>query len=160
MTYLPRVAPSPTRVAAGERGEVGGAEFGCCVTATLKTAMCLSEHKSVSDSERGVVMRFAVGLTHGGAYSWWLYGGNNDQVAWAGETFASEYNARRAAEAFRAGAQTARYEVYAAYGSAWRWRAWRSSSEVASCGESFASKWNAERAAESVRLNAGQATEP
>jgi uncharacterized protein YegP (UPF0339 family) len=105
-------------------------------------------------------MRFAVGLTHGGAYSWWLYGGDNDQVAWAGETFASEYNARRAAEEFKVGAYSARYEVYPDGGSAWRWRAWRSSDKVASCGESFASKWNAVRAAERVRVNAASATEP
>jgi uncharacterized protein YegP (UPF0339 family) len=105
-------------------------------------------------------MRFAVGLTHGGAYSWWLYGGDNDQVAWAGETFASEFKARRAAEAFKVGARTARYEVYSDRGSAWRWRAWRSSDEVASCGRSFATKWNAERAAEIVRVSAASATEP
>ena len=45
-------------------------------------------------------MRFVVGNTQGGQPSWWLYGGNNEMVAWAGETFASTANAQRAATAF------------------------------------------------------------
>jgi hypothetical protein len=48
----------------------------------------------------------------GGVFSWWLYGGNHEQVAWAGETFPSLSNAKRAAESFKAGAATARFEVY------------------------------------------------
>lgn len=104
-------------------------------------------------------MRFSAGPTQNGAYSWWLYSGN-ENVAWAGETFASEYNARRAAQAFKIGAATARYDVYLDGGSKWRWRAWRSSDKVASSGESFSSRWSAERAAENVRDNAGRATGP
>lgn len=105
-------------------------------------------------------MRFSVGATKGGAYSWWLYGGNNEQVAWAGETFASHANTLRAATAFKAGAATARYEVYSDGGSQWRWRAWRSSDKVAASGEAFASQYHAQRAAENVRANAGGATGP
>jgi uncharacterized protein YegP (UPF0339 family) len=106
-------------------------------------------------------MRFTSGKTQGSdKYSWWLYGGNGETVAWAGETFPSASNAKRAAEAFKAGASTARYDIYEDEGNKWRWRAWRSSDKVASSGESFASKSNAERAAENVRLNAGSAEGP
>jgi len=93
--------------------------------------------------------------------TWRLYGDNGRMVAWAGETFASTSNATRAANAFKAGAATARYEVYQeSGGNDWRWRAWRSSDKVASSGEDFASKSNAERAAENVRDNAGSAEGP
>lgn len=105
-------------------------------------------------------MRFSVGPTKGGAYSWWLYGGNNEQVAWAGETFASQANAQRAAASFKAGASTARYEVYQDRANQWRWRAWRGSDKVAASGESFSSQYNAQRAANNVRDNAGGATGP
>ena len=73
------------------------------------------------------------------------------------QTFASPYNAERAAASFKAGAYSARYEVYLDAGQAWRWRAWRSSDKVAASGESFSSKSAAEAAAENVRLNAGSA---
>lgn len=103
-------------------------------------------------------MRFSVGMTKGDKPSWWLYGGNNKQVAWAGETFASMSNANRAAKAFKAGAKTARYDVYEDAGGHWRWRAWRASDKVASSGESFSSKYAADRAAENVRDNGGSAS--
>lgn len=105
-----------------------------------------------------MTMRFSVGNNTSGQPSWWLYGGNGEMVAWAGETFASTSNAQRAAAAFKAGALTARFEIYQDAGGACRWRAWRSSDKVAASGESFASKANAERAAENVRVNAGGAT--
>ncbi|SDP46793.1 Uncharacterized conserved protein YegP, UPF0339 family [Pedococcus dokdonensis] len=105
-------------------------------------------------------MRFDAGKTKGeDKYSWWLYS-SSDTVAWAGETFPSQSNADRAAEDFKAGASTARYEIYADSGGQWRWRAWRSSDKVAASGESFASKYNAERAAANVRDNAGTADGP
>lgn len=75
-------------------------------------------------------------------------------MAWAGETFASTFSAKQAAEAFKSGAKTARYDIYQDSGNYWRWRAWRSSDKVASSGESFSSKSAAERAAENVRDNA------
>ena len=102
-------------------------------------------------------MYFKVQNTQSGEPSWWLYGDNNKLVAWAGETFASPYNAERAAVSFKAGAYSARYEIYLDAGQAWRWRAWRSSDKVAASGESFSSKSAAEAAAENVRLNAGSA---
>lgn len=104
-------------------------------------------------------MRFVVANDTGGHPSWWLYSANNQMVAWAGESFASLSNARRAAEAFKSGARTARYEIYPS-GGEWRWRAWRSSDKVASSGESFSSESNARRAADNVRDNAGSATLP
>lgn len=103
-------------------------------------------------------MRFLVSNSTSGKPSWWLYGENSEKVAWAGETFASLANARRAALAFKSGAKTATYDVYKDNGGKWRWRAWRSSDKVASSGESFASESNAQRAAENVRDNAGSAT--
>ena len=69
--------------------------------------------------------RFVVANNQAGNPTWWLYAGNNEMVAWAGETFASTYNANRAASAFKAGARTARYETYQDAGGSWRWRAWR-----------------------------------
>ncbi|UJC79918.1 DUF1508 domain-containing protein [Rhodococcus erythropolis] len=102
--------------------------------------------------------RFSVGNTTGGQPSWWLYAGNNEKVAWAGETFASTSNARRAASAFKSGATSASYEVYLDAGTKWRWRAIRGGNKVASSGESFASRANAQRAADNVRENAGTAT--
>lgn len=103
-------------------------------------------------------MRFNVGSTINGTYSWWLYGGNGELVAWAGETFPSQANAQRAASSFKVGAASARYDIYVDAGSQWRWRAWRSSDKVAASGEAFASKSNAERAAANVRDHAGDAT--
>ncbi len=40
-------------------------------------------------------MKFKVDETKGGDPSWWLYGDNGIQVAWAGETFASVGNVRK-----------------------------------------------------------------
>lgn len=104
-------------------------------------------------------MRFSVGKNTAGHDSWWLYSGS-DMVAWAGETFASAYNAKRAAQAFKDGAASARFEVYEDAGQKWRWRAWRSSDKVAASGESFASKSNAQRAADNVQANARYADGP
>ena len=76
----------------------------------------------------------------------------------SGETFASTYNANRAASAFKAGARTARYETYQDAGGSWRWRAWRFSDKVAASGESFSSRYAAEQAANRVRDHAGGAS--
>lgn len=107
-----------------------------------------------------MAMRFYVGNNTSGDPSWWLFGANDEMAAWAGETFASESNARRAALAFKAGAATASYEVYADTGGSWRWRARRASDKAAASGESFDSKSNAERAAVNVRDNARYAPGP
>lgn len=103
-------------------------------------------------------MRFVVGNDQGGKASWWLYAANNKLVAWAGESFASQHNAQRAAGAFKAGAKTARYEVYQDLGGAYRWRAWRSSDRVAASGEAFSSRSAAQAAADNVRDNSGGAS--
>lgn len=102
--------------------------------------------------------RFSVGNNKAGKPSWWIYAGNNEMVAWAGETFASVSNANRAAAAFKAGARSATYDVYLDVGTKWRWRAVRGGNNVAASGESFASRANAQRAADTVRDNAGAAT--
>lgn len=103
-------------------------------------------------------MRFVVGGTQAGKASWWLYSGNNKLVAWAGEEFDSNWNARRAAGAFKVGAYSALYDIYLDAAGEYRWRAWRSSDKVAASGEAFSSKSAAETAAENVRVNAGSAT--
>lgn len=100
---------------------------------------------------------FQITNTTAGQPTWALYAGNNEMVAWAGESFYSTANAQRAAAAFKAGAKTARYEVYADQGGHYRWRAWRSSDKVAASGESFSSRWAAQQAADRVRDNAGLA---
>ena len=74
-------------------------------------------------------MRFSVGKNRSGDDSWWLYAGNEKHVAWAGESFASAYNAKRACESFKSGAVTARYEIYEDAGGSFRWRAWRGSDQ-------------------------------
>jgi uncharacterized protein len=74
--------------------------------------------------------------------------------------FPSLSNAKRAAESFKAGAGTARFEVYLDKGTEYRWRAWRSSDKVAASGESFYNESNAERAAKNVQTHAGGATGP
>ena len=70
-------------------------------------------------------MYFRIGNDKAGDPSWWLYAANHSQVAWAGESFASTSNARRAAQSFQAGAKTARYDIYADSGGHYRWQAWR-----------------------------------
>jgi uncharacterized protein YegP (UPF0339 family) len=106
-------------------------------------------------------MHFQVGVTKNSQKdSWWLYGDNHEMVAWAGQTFPSPSNARRAALEFKAGAATATYEIYLDAGNEYRWRARRSSDKVAASGESFASKYNAQRAADNVKDNARYATGP
>ncbi len=102
-------------------------------------------------------MRFDVKADRGGNYSWWLISSNGQTVAWAGEAYASKSNAKRAAEAFQAGAAEAEYELYEDKGGDWRWRAHRGGNVVAVPGESFASKANAQRAADNVRDSAGSA---
>lgn len=101
-------------------------------------------------------MYYVVGNTSSGHASWWLYANNNKMVAWAGEEFASRWNAERAARAFKSGASTARYEIYSDLAGLYRWRAWRSSDKVAASGESFSSRSAAETAANNVRDHAGE----
>lgn len=104
--------------------------------------------------------RFEVANDQGGKACWWLYSGNNELVAWSGQSFASLSNAQRAATEFKAGAESARYDVYQDVGASWRWRALRSSDKVAASGQSFSGHSSAERAAENVRDNAGGASGP
>lgn len=101
-----------------------------------------------------MTLRFEIKPTQNAQWSWWLYGANNEMVAWAGETFVSSTNAQRAATAFKTASITARYDVYPDTAGKWRWRAWRSSDKVAASGEAFASMINAQRSATNVRTNA------
>src|SRR6476646_9448570 len=102
-------------------------------------------------------MKFVVYETDAGNSRWRLVAGNGEEVANGGENFASQANAQRAAESFKAAAKDDHFEVYES-GDHWRWRAKASNGQiVASSGEPFVSRANAERAAENVRENAGTA---
>lgn len=104
-------------------------------------------------------MKFVVDIGRGANPTWRLYSGNV-MVAWAGTTFDDNTRATRAAEAFRGGADTARYEAYQTSSNEWRWRARRSSSTVAYSAQRFATRDDAENAADVVRRNATEATPP
>lgn len=104
-------------------------------------------------------MKFVVDNGRGAHPTWRIYSGI-DMVAWAGKTFDDNARATRAAEAFRGGADTARYEAYQTRSNEWRWRAWRSTSTVAYSAQRFATKDDAENAADVVRRNATEATPP
>lgn len=104
-------------------------------------------------------MKFVVDNGRGAHPTWRLYSGDV-MVAWAGATFDTAANADRAARAFLAGADSARYEAYQVSSNEWRWRARRSSSTVAYSGKRFATKDDAENAADVVRRNASEATPP
>jgi uncharacterized protein YegP (UPF0339 family) len=104
-------------------------------------------------------MRFEVYPDTGGSYRWRLWSGSN-RVAVSGESFASKYNAERAATGFKTGANGSAYEAFGG-GTKWYWHAKAGNGEkVASGGESFGSESNAKRAAANVRDNAGSATGP
>jgi uncharacterized protein YegP (UPF0339 family) len=104
-------------------------------------------------------MRFEVYADTSGAYRWRLWSGSN-KVAASGESFASKYNAERAASGFKAGASAYVYSTFGS-GTAWYWNAKAANGEkVATGGESFVSQSNAQRAADNVRMNAGGATGP
>lgn len=107
-----------------------------------------------------MVWKFISGASTSGKHSWWLYGGNGELTAWAGEDFDSASNALRAARAFKANASSASFEVYEDTAGKWRWRAKHSSDKIAGSWEAFASKSNAERAAATVKASAGTATGP
>ncbi|MGN7948529.1 hypothetical protein ACTJKH_07270 [Microbacterium sp. 22215] len=102
-------------------------------------------------------MYFEVSNDAGGHPTWKLFSANHQLVAWAGESFASTFNAQRAARAFQAAASVVFYEVYLDGGGKYRWRALRGGNKVAASGEAFASRDNAERAKENVRTGAGGA---
>lgn len=104
-------------------------------------------------------MRFEVYAGTSGNYRWRLWSGSN-KVAVSGESFASKWNAERAATGFKNGAKTSTYDVFGS-GSKWYWHAKAANGEkVASGGESFVSESNAQRAADHVKNNAGTASGP
>jgi uncharacterized protein YegP (UPF0339 family) len=105
-------------------------------------------------------VRFTIDTTNDGRSSWWLYGDDNETVAWAGESFDTTSDAYRAAVAFKRSAAIARYDVYLDGTGTWRWRARQSVDTVAASGPSFPSYQAAERAATGVRENAGAAKGP
>lgn len=104
-------------------------------------------------------MRFEVYSDTGGSYRWRLWSGSN-KVAASRESFASKYNAERAATGFKSSAKTATYTITGG-GSAWYWNAKAANGEkIATGGEAFVSEATARRSYENVRDNAANATGP
>ena len=117
-------------------------------------------------------MSLIVGTHYLGQTSWWLNAENHRVVAWAGRTFDSTIEARRAADDFKKCSATAEFEIFkkcsataefeihdAAHGR-WRWRAWHSRQQVAVSATGFTTKQNARRAAEIVRAGASASSGP
>ena len=105
-------------------------------------------------------MRLIIGTHYAGQTSWWLNGENHRVVAWAGRTFDSVTEARRAADDFKRCSTTAEFEVYDTAHGSWRWRAWHAQQQVAVSANGFTTKQNARRAAENVRANAAASRGP
>lgn len=68
-------------------------------------------------------MAFRVALGHSGQPSWWLYGANDEILAWAGRYYASLAFAHNEASAFKSAALRAQYEIYPHPDGGWGWRA-------------------------------------
>lgn len=105
-------------------------------------------------------MSLIVGTHYLGQTSWWLNAENHRVVAWAGRTFDSTIEARRAADDFKKCSATAEFEIHDAAHGRWRWRAWHSRQQVAVSATGFTTKQNARRAAETVRAGASASSGP
>ena len=105
-------------------------------------------------------MSLIVGTHYLGQTSWWLNAENHRVVAWAGRTFDSTIEARRAADDFKKCSATAEFEIHDAAHGRWRWRAWHSRQPVAVSATGFTTKQNARRAAEIVRAGASASSGP
>ena len=104
-------------------------------------------------------MIFHVALDQNGKPSWWLYGANNELLAWAGRYYASLAFARKEASAFRAIASTATYEIHPHPDDSWSWRVIQPVDYyMAYSVPSFASSTAARRAARKVRKGAARAS--
>lgn len=68
-------------------------------------------------------MAFRVALSEGGQPSWWLYGPDDELLAWAGRYFVSLAFAQNEAAAFQLSALDAQYEIYPHPAGGWGWRA-------------------------------------
>lgn len=69
------------------------------------------------------MVAFRVEIGEGGQPSWWLYGVNDELLAWAGRYYVSLAFARDEAAAFRSSALRAVYEIYTHPAGGWGWRA-------------------------------------
>jgi uncharacterized protein YegP (UPF0339 family) len=99
-------------------------------------------------------MRLIVGTHYAGQVSWWFHGENRRVVAWAGRTFGSVRDAKRAAEDFKRSASITEFDIYEGTRASWRWRAWWAEQIVAVSANGFTTTQNARRAAEYVKANA------
>jgi hypothetical protein len=75
------------------------------------------------DENGAISVIFRVALSQNGAPSWWLYGDNEELLAWAGRCYVSLEFAHREASAFQLAALRARYEIYPHPAGGWGWRA-------------------------------------
>lgn len=103
-------------------------------------------------------MRFKTGDVIVDRPSWWLYGCDNQVIAWAGDMFASLAGAEAAAEQFRFGALHTRFELFQDRTSLWRWRAMVGERKVACSSDTYLSQLAARRAANLVRDHVAHAT--
>jgi hypothetical protein len=69
------------------------------------------------------MVAFRVALGQGGQPSWWLYGANDELLAWAGRNYVSLAFARYEAAAFQSAARRVEYQIYPHPDGGWGWRA-------------------------------------
>lgn len=104
-------------------------------------------------------MIFHVTFDQDGKPSWWLYGANDEPVAWAGKYYVSLAFAHKEASAFRSGATAAKYEIFSLPDGGWGWRAVQPVDyHMGSSVHGFTSSAEARRAARKVRKAALRAT--
>lgn len=69
------------------------------------------------------MVAFRVELGQDGKPSWWLYGANDELLAWAGRYYVSLAFARDEAAAFQSAARRAEYQIFPHPAGGWGWRA-------------------------------------
>jgi len=104
------------------------------------------------------MVTFRVALGQGGQPSWWLYGANDEPLAWAGRYYVSLAFAHDEAAAFRSAARRAEYQIYLHPAGGWGWRAVQPVEYyMAHSIGSFAKPAEARRAARNVKILAQRA---
>jgi hypothetical protein len=104
--------------------------------------------------------RYRVENDNAGKPRWWLHSGTRDE-AFSGEAFSGEWEARRAAQTFKAEAAICTYDKFQGENGRWYWHAQaRNGRIVAFSGRPFDTVLEATASAEMVRINAGSAVLP
>lgn len=104
-------------------------------------------------------MRFRIATGPDGAPSWWLYGTNDELLAWAGRQYVSLEFAHKEASAFQLAALRVRYEIYPHPAGGWAWRAVQPvDNYMAYSGGSFTRQGEARKAARHVKKGVHRST--